>query len=453
MRLIGFLPLLLALGLFGCGDDGSTDSGTDTSTGDTSPPTDTSTGDTSPGDTGPGDTGPADTSVPPVDTGPPPACESPVLPGLATEEVAAGDSFSSPLFVDQAPGNSDTLWVVERGGRIRLVRGDSIVGTFLDISGDIDAGGEQGLLGLAFHPGYASNGRFFVYYTENGSGANVVAEYAVSSDPDVADGSEVRRLIDLADRQGNHNGGMIAFGPDGFLYVGTGDEGGGCDRHGDPGNGQDTTTLHGKLLRLDVDNMAGAFVAAGNPFEGGGGLPQIWAYGLRNPWRFSIDQPTGDIYIGDVGQNAIEEIDIQPGTSTGGENYGWRFFEGDERSSMSGSGCDDTGFDTITHAEPAVVNAQSSGGEILRGACSITGGYVYRGSAIPALAGVYFYGDYCSNDIAALRYCEGSVMGVQRVDDLRGTGDGLASFGQDNAGELYLVFIGNDEVHRIIPAP
>jgi glucose/arabinose dehydrogenase len=438
--------LAAGLALAACGDDSTpTDGG-----GDTSPPMDTGTADsTPPGDTSPpGDSSMGDTS-PPMDTGMPPACAAPVLPSLSAEEVATG--FSSPVYVTQAPGSTDTLWVVERGGRIRLVRGGSIVGDFLDVSDRIVAGGEQGLLGLAFHPDYETNGRFFIYYTSNSGGRNVVAEYAVSGDPDVADDSEVARLMDIADPQSNHNGGMITFGPDGYLYVGTGDGGGGCDTHGTPGNGQSLDTLLGKLLRLDVENSGGDYVASGNPFEGGGGMPQIWAYGLRNPWRFSFDRLTDEIYIGDVGQNAFEEIDVQPATSTGGENYGWRFFEAYERSSMTASGCNDTGWDTITQVEPVVAIPHDSATEPLRGACSVTGGYVYRGSAIPELQGVYIYGDYCSDDIAAFRYCDGAVMGHQRVGDLRGTGGGLSSFGEDNAGELYMTFVGSNEVYKIIP--
>jgi glucose/arabinose dehydrogenase len=438
--------LLLAAGLVlsACGDDSApTDGG-----GDTGTPMDTGTADsTPPADSSPpGDSSMGDTS-PPVDTGMPPACEAPVLPSLGAEEIATG--FSSPVYVTQAPGSTDSLWVVERRGRIRLVRGGSIVGDFLDISDRITAGGEQGLLGLAFHPDYATNGRFFVYYTSNSGGRNVVAEYAVSSDPDVADDTEVARLMDIADSQGNHNGGMITFGPDGFLYVGTGDEGGGCDRHGDPGNGQSLDTMMGKLLRLDVENSGGDYVASGNPFEGGGGLPQIWAYGLRNPWRFSFDRLTGDLFIGDVGQNNREEIDFQPASSTGGENYGWRFWEGFERSSISG--CDDTGADGITHTEPIFDVTHDSGSETVRGACSITGGYVYRGSAIPELQGVYLYGDYCSDDIGALRYCDGAVMGHQRADDLRSVGGGLSSFGEDNDGELYMTFVNSNDVFKIVP--
>ncbi|RLB56301.1 MAG: glucose dehydrogenase [Deltaproteobacteria bacterium] len=444
MHRLGVFFAFGALILTACGDDGTaTDTGTapgDTGTGDSTVPTDSGT---------PADTGPAD-------TGTPPPCDATPLPSLATQPVAAPATLDRPLYVAPAPGNSDTLWVVQRGGQIVLVRGDAIVGTYLDVSDRIgtstDRGEERGLLGLAFHPDYASNGRFFIYYTSDESPMkDVVAEYGVSGDADVANNAEVRRLVAIDDSQGNHNGGMLAFGPDGFLYVGVGDEGGGCDNHGDPGNGQSLDTLFGKILRLDVDNMAGDFVAAGNPFESGGGLPQIWSYGLRNPWRFSIDQTNGDMYIGDVGQNEIEEISIDPGTSTGGENFGWRFFEADRQSSVSG--CDDTGADTITHHEPAVVIQQDSDTELLRGSCSITGGYVYRGSAIPDLQGQYLFGDWCSRDVASLRYCEGAVASTERAMDLTSVAGGLASFGQDQAGELYLVFLGDSEIHKIVAAP
>ncbi|MBW2460200.1 MAG: PQQ-dependent sugar dehydrogenase [Deltaproteobacteria bacterium] len=454
---MGTLFALGALTLTACGDDGTTtdaaaDSGTppgDSGAGDSAAPLDSST----PTDSAtPTDTGPAD-------TGPPIACGDTPLPSLATAQVAAGATFDRPLFVAQAPGNSDTLWVVQRGGQIVLVRGDAIVGTYLDVSDRIATstgrGEERGLLGLAFHPDYATNGRFFIYYTSDESPMkDVVAEYGVSGDADVANDAEVRRLVAIDDSQGNHNGGMLTFGPDGFLYVGVGDEGGSCDRHGpdgSPGNGQSLDTLFGKILRLDVDNTTGGFAAAGNPFSGAAGLPQIWSYGVRNPWRFAIDQTNGDMYIADVGQNAIEEISIDPGTSTGGENFGWRFFEADRQSSVSG--CDDTGFDTITHHEPAVVIEQGSDTELLRGACSITGGYVYRGSAIPDLRGVYLFGDWCSRDVASLRYCEGSVASTERAMDLTSVASGLASFGQDQAGELYLVFLGDGEIHKIVAAP
>ena len=220
-------------------------------------------------------------------------CADAPLPALMTQEVA-DERFDSPVFVTSAPGDFDRLFVVEKPGRIKIVRDGRILGSsFLEIG--VATVDEQGLLGLAFHPNYAANGRFFVFYTPNGSGANIVAEYRRSdADPDRADPTEVRRIVDIPDREPrNHNGGMIAFGPDGYLYVGLGDEGGANDDHGTIGNGQDRTTLFGSILRLDVDNAAGNYAAPGNPFTLPDGQPQIWLYGLRNPWRFSFDRASG----------------------------------------------------------------------------------------------------------------------------------------------------------------
>jgi glucose/arabinose dehydrogenase len=359
-----------------------------------------------------------------------------VLPSLTANPIAPGMGFDSPVFVTQAPSMSDTLFVVEQPGRIQVVRDGEIVGTFLDIASRVLHRGERGLLGLAFHPDYTSNGRFFVYYTPLSEHKNVVAEYRVSADPDVADPTEVARLLDVTDPENNHNGGMVVFGPDGLLYVGTGDGGGSFDQHGTFGNALNLDSPFGKLLRLDVDNLAGGYAAAGNPFAGGGGLPQIWAYGLRNPWRFSFDRRTGDLYIGDVGQNTWEEIDVQPADSTGGENYGWRAYEG-----LSVVSSADVGR-VPTHKEPVLV-VKHSDDTLLPGSCSITGGYVYRGSAIPELNGVYLFGDYCSPHRVALRYCDGEVMGATRIDDLYEVAHQLVSFGQDNLGELYMVGGGN----------
>jgi glucose/arabinose dehydrogenase len=392
------------------------------------------------------DSGPTpDDAGPMVDAGPPPTCEAPTIPMLATEPVADGVDFERPIFVVQAPGSSDTLWVGEQGGRIRLVRGGAVVGDFMDLSVD-RSGNERGLLGMAFHPDYASNGRFFLFYNPNAS-RDVVGEFRVSGDPDVADPAEARRLVDTDTLESNHNGGALAFGPDGFLYAGMGDGGGGGDRgHGPIGNGLNTDVPLGKILRLDVDNEAGGFAAAGNPFEGGGGLPTIWAYGLRNPWRFSFDRRTGDLYIGDVGQGVWEEIDIQPASSGGGENYGWRAYEGFEVFEAAD-------VDQVpVHAEPVLVVRHSSD-PIQRDACSITGGVVYRGPDIPDLRGVYLFGDYCSGDIAAFRWCDGAIQGsAERVPGLRGRG--VVSFGEDNAGNIYLVNFQADgagnKVFRII---
>lgn len=386
-----------------------------------------------PEDAGPRDAGP--------DAGPPdagPACTGDGFPSLSTERAVPGHSFTGALFVTFAPG-SDDLFVVEQPGRIQRVR-DGAVSTFLDIRSRTRSGGERGLLGLAFHPDYDTNGRFFVYYTPMSPDTNRVAEYGRSSgDPLVADDTEVAVLVDIDDPESNHNGGMVAFGPDGFLYAGTGDGGGGGDNHGTIGFGLDTTTLMGKILRLDVDAAGSGYAAAGNPFASGGGLPQIWAYGLRNPWRFSFDRLTGDLYIADVGQSAWEEVNVQPASSTGGENYGWRAYEGFEVFRP-----DDVD-EVDVHAEP--VAAFSHSGSEIGAACSITGGYVYRGGAIPALQGWYLFGDFCTGRRAAFRMCDGEMVGLQEVPDLRDVGGNLRSWGEGPDGEIYIV--GNN-VFRII---
>lgn len=387
----------------------------------------------------PRDSGPRPDTGPQPDSGlPPDLCDDLTFPTLATEEVAPGTRFENPVFLTQ-PAGVDGLFIVEQVGRIRVVRGGGVE-TFLDLTGRIGFGGERGLLGLAFHPDYADNGRFFIYYTPNDAMQNVVAEYAAPSDRFVADPTEVARLMVINDPENNHNGGMIAFGPDGHLYVGTGDGGGGGDRHGPTGNGLNLDTLMGKILRLDVD-AAPSYAAAGNPFEGGGGLAQIWAYGLRNPWRFSFDRATGDLYIGDVGQNEWEEIDFQPASSAGGENYGWRAYEGTTVFNADN-------LDLVPeHAEPVFEYAHDGGAPI--GGCSVTGGYVYRGSAIPDLQGWYLYGDYCNNERAAFKVCDGEAVGAQLATGLGGGLSNITSFGEDANGELYM--LGSSVVRIVAP--
>lgn len=380
------------------------------------------------------------------------ACASPSIPSLDTAPIAPDGNFDNPVYVTQAPGDDASLYVVEQPGRIRVVRDGQVRGTpFLDMRSNVafpPGYTERGLLGLAFHPDYESNGRFFVYYTEAGSFRNVLAEYQrSSSDPLQANPTEQRRLISVEDTEDNHNGGMITFGPDGHLYVGMGDGGGACDDHGADGNGQNRETYFGAIHRLDPDASA-PHAADGNPFVGGSGLDTMWAYGLRNPWRFSFDRKTGDLYIGDVGQNQFEELDVQPAASNGGENYGWRDFEGTEPSSVSN--CSPPGL-VDDHAEPILTYPIRGDSGPVQGGCSIIGGYVYRGSAIPGLQGVYLYGDFCSNDVAALRYCNGQVMGNQNVQSLSGQGSGLTSFGQDLDGELYIVWRDSGRVDKIVP--
>ena len=391
-----------------------------------------------------------DAGAGPMDAGQ--ACTAPVLPALEMEPVAEGHLFRRPVFVAQPPGRDDTLWVVERTGAIQRVTGDALDGTVVTIPdlvvSDVERD-ERGLLGLAFHPEFESTGLFYVMYTRLSVPTyQVLAEYRDDGNPETMP-VELRRLIDEPNPDFNHNGGMLEFGPDGFLYVGIGDGGTSCDQRRN--NGQRLDTIFGKILRLDVTRTVGDLGAAGNPFSLPEGRPEIWSYGLRNPWRFSFDRLIGDLYIGDVGQRQYEELDIQPASSTGGENYGWRLWEGATRSSIS-SDCDDTGWDSIDHRPPDLVLDHDLPGELLDGACSIIGGYVYRGAAIPELSGVYLFGDFCSPHIGALRYCDGEVVGAQRVTDLTGVGDGLASFGQDEQGELYLVFI-DGAVQRLVRQP
>lgn len=415
--------------------------------GDTTEPTDTaSEEDTDAPDTREGDDGDAETI----------ACESKDLPSVTAEPIAPNASFNQPLYLTQAPGQSETLLVVQRQGKVvRVVNGEKQSPPFLDIESRVTSrGGEQGLLGMAFHPNYEENGRFFVYYTaDENQDPNVVAEYERSSEnPDVADPNEVRRLVEVPDTESNHNGGMIAFGPEGYLYAGLGDGGSGCDtggQHAPDGNGQTVTNLFGTLLRLDVDAPDRDFAAPDNPFVGEEGKDQIWAYGLRNPWRFSFDRRTGDIYIGDVGQNAIEEIDVLPAGTEGGQNYGWRGYEGTETSDISGCPSD-VASEIDNHVPPIYEYRQNTTEDVtIRGGESVTGGYVYRGDAIPGLRGYYLYGDYSSDDIAALRYCEGEVVQNTRLPGLGGLAGGLASFGEDNDGELYMVYIDTGDVLKL----
>ena len=326
------------------------------------------------------------------------------------------------VFLTSPPGDKNRLFVVRQAGQISIIKnGTNLATPFLDIAGTIASGGERGLLGLAFHPQYATNGRFFVYYTQSASptGDIVIAEYGVSGgNPDVAATAQVQKLVQIAHSiNSNHNGGMIAFGPDGYLYAGIGDGGGG----GDPFKaGQDLNTNLGKILRLNPDSPTTS--VPGNQQ----GL--IWDFGLRNPWRFSFDKTLGDLYIGDVGQNAWEEIDFEP-KGAGKKNYGW--------SVMEGTHCYPSGTCTPTGVPPIQEYPHSQG-------CSVTGGYVYRGSAIPCLQGWYLYGDYCQGTIWALKVVGGAAQGNTAVNITQGS---LTSFGEDDNGELYV--LSGNQVRRI----
>jgi len=375
-------------------------------------------------------------------------CALPEFAGIRAEDIAGGETFDKPLYVTQPPGHSDTLYVVERAGRILRVRdGEILDEPFLDFRDRVETSHrERGLLGLAFHPDYPENRRFFLFYTPAGEHKNVVAEYRRSEDGPTAAPEELRRLVEIEDPEDNHNGGMLTFGPDGYLYAGMGDGGGAGDRHGEIGNGLNRETLLGSILRLDVDAPERDFAPTDNPFAGDGaeGADQIWAWGLRNPWRFSFDSKTGDLYIGDVGQDKYEEIAVERADSDGGENYGWRAYEADDV-------YDESLIDRVDdHSGPAVSVRQGLDEGPVRNACSITGGYVYRGDSIDRLRGVYLYGDFCSNDVAAFRYCDGELAGPRRVPGLTKIAKGLASFGRDNAGELYLVYHDSGHVKRVV---
>jgi glucose/arabinose dehydrogenase len=328
----------------------------------------------------------------------------------------------------------DRLFVVEKVGTIKIIcRGDyTISGTFLDISNLVSTGGEQGLLGLAFDPQFNVNRRFYVSYTDrSGIGNSVIARYlADPSNPNVALAAVDQIILTLAQPFANHNGGMIAFGPDSFLYIGFGDGGSG----GDPGNrAQNVNDLLGKMLRIDInaddfpaDQVRNYGVPASNPFVNVAGADEIWSVGLRNPWRYSFDRLTGDLYIADVGQNAWEEVNASASPNAGrGINYGWRIMEGMHCFNPS-PGCNMTGL-TL----PVVEYDHPSG-------CSVTGGYVYRGAAIPALQGTYFYGDFCAGFVRSFRLAGGAATEQWDWITLR-PGGNITSFGEDAAGDVYIM--------------
>jgi glucose/arabinose dehydrogenase len=352
---------------------------------------------------------------------------------VTLDPVVSG--LSSPVFLTAPSGDLDRLFVVERPGRIRIVRNDAVETTpYLDVSASISAGGERGLLGLAFHPDYAQNGRFFVNFTD-AAGDTQIVRYTVSGNPDVADPASTETILSVAQPFPNHNGGMIAFGADGLLYIGMGDGGNG----GDPlGHGQNPATLLGSMLRIDVDGALPYVVPPDNPFVGHPTTrPETWSFGLRNPWRFSFDRQTGDLYIGDVGQGGWEEVSFQAHSSSGGQNYGWKVIEGSNCYSPA-NGCSLTGL-TL----PVLEYSHSDG-------CSITGGYVYRGSMVPGWAGRYFYADFCSTWIRSFVMVGGATQDLQDHSADLGPVPSVSSFGEGGDGELYVVSLGG-EIYRLAP--
>ncbi len=356
------------------------------------------------------------------------------LEAITLERIVGG--LADPIGITNAGDGSGRLFVNERGGRIRVVNPDGTLreADFVDLSSRIQAGGERGLLGVAFHPDFAANGRLFVHYSRTGDGATVISELSGAADSSTASAASERILFTHDQPFANHNGGEIAFGPDGYLYIGLGDGGSG----GDPfGNGQNRQSLLGKILRIDVDAAPALnrqyAVPDTNPYAPGGvdpgaGLREIWAYGLRNPWRFSFDRATGDLYIGDVGQNAWEEIDRQPADSAGGENYGWNIYEG--------SHCfrDCKG---VTGVKPIAEYGHDDG-------CSVTGGYVYRGTRQPVMQGSYLFGDYCSGTVFTL-----PADGLT-ARPLADTGLRISAFGEGEDGEIYLVDISGGDLYRVL---
>lgn len=343
-----------------------------------------------------------------------PALAQPVQ--LATRLVSS--ELDMPLFV-AAPSGDPRLFVVEQTGKIRILAdGRFLDAPFLDLSGSISGGNEQGLLGLAFHPGYAENGRFFVNYTDTNGDTQIVS-YAVSADANLADPASAQVLLSVDQPFANHNGGWLGFGPDGLLYIGMGDGGSG----GDPQQrAQNPDELLGKILRIDVDGATPYAIPPGNPFADGGGRPEIFALGARNPWRIAFDG--NDMYIADVGQNAIEEIDVIT-TTDAGANLGWSIMEGDR--CFRANSCDTDGLVLPIHQY-----THDAGG------CSVTGGYVYRGKALPELAGHYFFADLCEGKLRSLRHGGGKTSDVRDWTDQLDTIGAITSFGLDSAGELYI---------------
>jgi glucose/arabinose dehydrogenase len=346
--------------------------------------------------------------------------ELPDPAAYAWQEIAG--SLRAPVGLENAGDGSGRMFVLEQEGIIRIIQDGAVLDQpFLDIRDRVGSqASEQGLLGIAFHPQFPENGFFYINYTDQ-AGDTVIARFQVSpEDPSLADRDSETRLLQLSQPFANHNGGGIKFGPDGTLYLGLGDGGGG----GDPqNNAQSLDTLLGKVLRIDVDGGEPYAIPADNPFASGGGQPEIWAYGLRNPWRFSFDRLTGDLYIADVGQNTWEEVNFQPAGSTGGENYGWDTMEGFDCFNAANCNMEGLTLPVVTYPTSGDSN------------CSVTGGYVYRGS-LAEWQGVYLFGDYCSGRVwGLLRNAQGDWVHSPLFENVAR----ISSFGEDEAGEVYLV--------------
>ena len=376
---------------------------------------------------------PTGTTTTPRPTVSPSPEESPFRLGQVEISLSAFVSgVEAPLYLTHAGDGSGRVFIVGQTGRIHIAEagGNLLPDPFLDIADRITAGGEQGLLGLAFHPSYVENGRFFVNYTDV-NGDTVVAEYR-RQDERRADPTSERVLLQIDQPYANHNGGMLAFGPDGFLYIGMGDGGSGGDPHD---NGQRLDTLLGKLLRIDVDGGNPYGIPADNPFTNDQGTrPEIWAFGLRNPWRFSFDRESSDLFIGDVGQNELEEVDVLPAGTPAGANMGWRI--------MEASRCFESEECAAEGLVLPVAEYPTAEG------CAVTGGYVYRGTAFPALRGGYLFADFCGGQIWGLSASE-ARSGPARRRLLLQTQLSIASFGEDEEGELYVTDLSGGAVYRV----
>ncbi|HEV3197194.1 MAG TPA: PQQ-dependent sugar dehydrogenase [Bryobacteraceae bacterium] len=353
------------------------------------------------------------------------------LPAQEFRLVQVASGIDAPTDIQNAGDGSGRLFFVQQNGIVRLSRnGVLAIPPFLDISAKTRANGEQGLLGLAFPPKFAQNGRFYVDYTDL-TGNTVIAQYRVSANPDVADATSATVLMTIPQPFDNHKGGQVRFGPDGYLYIGMGDGG----SEGDPlHNGQSLGTLLGKLLRIDVESDPGhVHIPPDNPFlKTAGARPEIWAYGLRNPWRFSFDSATNDLYIADVGQDHFEEIDYQPASSHGGDNYGWSIMEGMHCYQF---GCSFQGLKL-----PVAEYSHAEG-------CAVTGGFVYRGRGSPGLRGTYIYADWCSGVFWGLTH-DGGVWSANRLAKF--TGAAITTFGQDEAGEIYAADAAGGTVYHVV---
>lgn len=344
--------------------------------------------------------------------------------------IPVAGSYNNPLYVTTPPGDTARLFVVEQAGTIRIVQHGQLLPTpFMDITGRVGSGGERGLLSVAFHPSYATNGFFYVNYTDLNGDTHVERFTVSAADSNVADTASHHLIIFIPQPYPNHNGGLVMFGSDGMLYIGMGDGGSG----GDPQNrAQSPDSLLGKLLRVDVNGGDPYAIPNGNPYKNGGGAPEVWALGLRNPWRFSFDPPSGQLYIADVGETMWEEVDVEP-ASQPGLNYGWHIMEGAH--CFNPDPCSSAGL-----ILPRVEYSHADG-------CAVMGGFVYRGTASPALAGQYFFADLCSAWLRSFTFSNGAV-GTRTLwtPDI-----GLSnphSFGQDARGEIYVVD-GAGTVYRI----